>query len=306
MKKLFNKIVKKIYKKFVYILDKPIRRATKEIIVAEFIKSKALESDRSIIVDSARNPKITVSLTTFGRRIDSVFLTLESIAQQTLRPDRVVLWLAENEFDDSKLPITLQNFQRRGLTIKYCDDIKSYKKIIPTLKEFPKDIIITIDDDWIYPFDLIENLYKTYIADPKTICCYRAHLMTFKKSGEIKDYMDWKKLVNIKEPSMLIFPTSGGGALYFPNCFHQEILNKELFMKLAPSADDVWLKFMSYMNGVKCKTVEFNYNRAIPIDSKDINPLFHYNIEHNDTQIRNVMNYFNIKFDNNYIKFDSK
>ncbi len=48
----------------------------------------------------------------------------------------------------------------KGLTIDWCEDIKSYKKLIPTLKKYPDAIIVTADDDLIYDNKWLEQLYN--------------------------------------------------------------------------------------------------------------------------------------------------
>ena len=37
-----------------------------------------------------------------------------------------------------------------------------FKKLIPTINRFKEDLIITLDDDKIYPKDMIENIIKLY------------------------------------------------------------------------------------------------------------------------------------------------
>ena len=41
--------------------------------------------------------------------------------------------------------------QKRGLTIRFCEDLKAHKKYYYAFKEYPDDIVITVDDDVIYP-----------------------------------------------------------------------------------------------------------------------------------------------------------
>lgn len=38
----------------------------------------------------------------------------------------------------------------------------SYKKIIPSLKEYPENIIFTCDDDIFYPKGWLKDLYEDY------------------------------------------------------------------------------------------------------------------------------------------------
>ena len=73
------------------------------------------------------------------------------------------------------MPLQLLELKEKGLTIDWYHDIKSYKKLIPTLKKYPEDIIITVDDDAIYTPDLIKELYMEHTKNPQDIQCCRAH-----------------------------------------------------------------------------------------------------------------------------------
>ena len=123
------------------------------------------------------NSSLVVSLTTYKERIHDVHLTIESIMQQTVLPNRIILWLDENEFDDASIPIVLKKQIGRGLEIRYCRNIKSFKKLIPTLKMLPEATIITVDDDVIYPYDMIERMMSHYREDPKCIYYYRGRII---------------------------------------------------------------------------------------------------------------------------------
>ena len=103
-----------------------------------------------------RDVRVIASLTTFPERITSVKETIKALLLQTCKPDELVLWLANEQFPEGEqsLPQDLLALKEFGLTIKWCKDIRSYKKLIPALKEYPNDIIITFDDDYYY--DCIE------------------------------------------------------------------------------------------------------------------------------------------------------
>ena len=60
----------------------------------------------------------------------------------------MILWLADSEFPDREkdLPQNLMRLCKEGLQIKWTKDVKSYKKLIPAIKEFPEAIIVTADD----------------------------------------------------------------------------------------------------------------------------------------------------------------
>ena len=50
------------------------------------------------VTNNKRDTKLIVSLTTFPGRINSVHKTISTLLTQTLKPDEVILWLAEAQF----------------------------------------------------------------------------------------------------------------------------------------------------------------------------------------------------------------
>lgn len=292
-----KRILNLIFRFINLISNKVNLEIEKTFIINDLIKQN-LSSRESII--NNENNRITISLTTFGKRIDDVYLTLESIARQTLKPNRVLLWLSKDEYSPENLPITLANLKRRGLEIKYCSDLKSYKKIIPTIKECPDDVIITIDDDIIYNFDLIEVLYKNYLIEPNTIYCGRAKVMEIKNKKQF-NYNSWKYVEENSIASLLHMPIGFSGVLYFPGCFSEDVLNEDIFMKLAPSADDVWLKSMTLMNGVPVKQISNGFaksSKLIPLEKaqKDSLSIANVIMGDNNTQLSKVFNKYNIYY----------
>lgn len=222
-----------------------------------FFKEKNINSnEKGIILEKYFNEEVIISLTTYGTRIETVYLTIESLFHQTARANKIILWLDEEEFNEVNIPYSLKKLTQRGLTIKFCKNIRSYKKLIPTLKLYPEEIIITVDDDVLYPEYLVENFLKEYKKDKNNIYFYRGHRIKF-KGDKLEKYQLWELNTQNKEASYLNFPTGVGGILYPPNCFYKDILEEELFMSLSPLGDDIWFKAMSLLKDKKCKKVDF-------------------------------------------------
>jgi hypothetical protein len=205
--------------------------------------------------DIFKNNNIILSLTSHPGRIKSVHIAIESLLNQSLKPDKIILWLTKSQFpnENKDLPNNILKLIEKNLFIEYYDkDIKSYTKLIPTLKKYPNNLIVTADDDIIYKNDWLENLYKTHLKYPKDIIAHRITKFiiknkSFKTIGGGKDYY--------KKPSFLNKVTGVGGVLYFPNCFYKDILNEELFMKLAPTNDDIWFWLQAVLKGTKIRVV---------------------------------------------------
>lgn len=205
-----------------------------------------------------RSPKVIVTLTSFPERLYNLHYTLYSLLQQTFKPDELILWLSVDEFPNKEedVPSNILNLIKNGLTIKWCEDIKSYKKLIPSLKEFPNDILVTADDDIFYPEDWLKNLYDEYLIYPDNVICCRCHKAFLNEDNSFAPFSEWKNVDGGLDPSYLTFSTSGSGALYPPNSLHSDVTNKELFQKLCYWNDDMWFWVMAVLNKTKTKLIK--------------------------------------------------
>lgn len=200
------------------------------------------------------NDRIIVSLTSYGQRVETLWITIESLFQQTLRPDKIVLNLFKDEFNTDTIPASLKKLEALGLEIFYCDeDLGPYTKFYYTMQRYPQDIVITVDDDILYPPETIDQLYRNYRANPKSIHCTRGHKVTFDEKNQLMPYKQWLWDHSDTKASMLIFPTGVGGVLYFPGSLSDQVFEKDSFLELAPHADDLWLKAMSLAQGTSCQ-----------------------------------------------------
>ena len=197
---------------------------------------------------------IIVSITTFGQRIHEVSLAIESIMQQTMKANRICLWL-DNGFQGQPLPRSLALQQKRGLEIFFCEDIRSYNKLIPQMQQTPKDAIITIDDDILYDYDVLEHLILAYLAAPEMIHCCRAHKIKLGEDGSILPYHQWESRFSEPGPSHLLFLTGCGGTIYPPNSLDPEVFDQDTFMRICPDADDVWFTAMAIKKGTPINKV---------------------------------------------------
>lgn len=196
--------------------------------------------------DEPKDVRITASLTTFPARINQVRYAILSILFQTIRPNRIILWLAHEQFPDGEVPLNLKDLCGYGLEIRFCDDLRSHKKYYYALQEQgEKDIIITFDDDIIYHPHTIERLLQKHVEHPGSIVCSQVHVMTFDEQGEVKPYSQWD---NYKEgmanPNEDFMPLTGSGCLYPYNVMPRITFDKAKLKKYAFTADDLWIGYL--------------------------------------------------------------
>ena len=251
----------------------------------------ALNATEPGVTERAEGPRLTVTLTSYGERALDVYLVIESLMQQSVRADRIVLWLSEDEFDRDSLPELLERQENRGLVVRFTEDLRSYKKLIPALTAYPDDLLLTVDDDVLFPVDHIERLYRAHRAEPEVIHCYRGHRMTYAGPGHLKPYREWELETDLPHASLDVFPVGVGGVLYFPGCFDEEVTHRAAFTSLCPDADDIWFKAMSRRRGTACRVVPHARSRrqyhVLPGTQAD--GLWKANSRNNDRQLRAVL-----------------
>jgi len=198
---------------------------------------------------------LIVSLTSYGERIsDTLPYTLYSLLQQSRKPNRIVVWIDNVNWNKENLPPILHKLEELGVEFFFVEDIRSYKKLIPALKQFPDNVIITVDDDLYYNPKTVEWLVDAYQAsDKRTVFgtwAYQPKVM----SGHYLPYSLWKDkdIRSEKEEYSLI---GCGGILYPPHIFDGEILKQELFMKMAPTADDLWFWVMEKRQDISVRLI---------------------------------------------------
>ena len=112
---------------------------------------------------------VVVSITSWVERIVYVKKIIESIMDNTIQPDRVYLYVSKSEFVNIELPKDLvayfESDERLIINWVEGENTKTMKKVFPILQYLDDDdIIITADDDIIFPNDLIESRIKDFNA----------------------------------------------------------------------------------------------------------------------------------------------
>jgi len=238
--------------------------------------------------------KIIVSLTSFPARIDDLWMTIETLFRQSVKPDIIILWLANGDFKNGvdSLPYMLKQQRKKGLQIKFFDDdLKPHNKYYYTFSEFPNDIVITVDDDVFYHKCLVETLLKLYKKFPECICCNRAYEITFNNEGKMSSYSCWGKCNTFGVPSMSLFPTGVGGVLYPVNSVDKEVFNKESIKKFTLCNDDLWLRMMAIKNNTKVVVAEQFFDFVINIKGSQKEALWKSNVSlyKNDEQLMAIL-----------------
>lgn len=212
-----------------------------------------------------RPVQVVVSLTSFPAAIPYAEQAVRSILNGSVLPDKVVLYVTLSQFSEGEMPQSLLSLAAENPLFEirnYNRDIRSYRKLIPALIDFPEAVIVTIDDDVEYHPHMLRNLLRLHTEMPDAVLAHRA------KSIRLgKPYKQWHKyrwyhfLFKRIHRSYLNLQTGCGGVLYPPHSLCAEMMNVELFTQLAPSTDDIWFWAAGVANGYPVVPVPFGFNK---------------------------------------------
>ena len=248
--------------------------------------------DKIFLKRKNSNVKIIASLTTYPKRINTVWITINSIINQSLQPDSIILWLAEEQFPNKyeDLPSSLLQLQSKGLQIRFCEDLKSHKKYYYTLQEYSNDLVVLFDDDMFYPKDTIKKLYKLYQDNSHDVCTITTQLITpsiYTNPSKWQNPSINQKIKHCSKVQMF----SGSGTLLKANMLDKTVFDKEAIKNICPYADDLWLTFMARKKGTKITSVSKWRPFPIAIYGTSEESLWYVNAEQgkNDEQWENLM-----------------
>lgn len=267
-----------LYKKYVQDCSQPL---------LEFLKGPILTPQ------SEGTEEIIVSLTSWLPRIKFVYLALESLLRQSYPPARIILWLAQEEFPDQKLPKTLEIMKYKGVDVRFSKNIGPAMKLLPTLKEFPESVIVTFDDDIYYDSDCLADLVNSHKQDPASIFSHFTRSLTHYQ-GNVLPLNQWRRSTHGITDG-IVFTEGFTGALYPPHSLHPEVFNIKNLKELAFYGDDIWFFGMALLNNTPRKLSKLRAIRPIDIPGKRQHALLTLNSRgRNDLMIRNVFEKYGI------------
>lgn len=238
---------------------------------------------------------VIVSLTSIPSRLNTLHLVIRSILNQERKPKKILLWL--NKSLKNNVPEKISILEGTIFEIKYSDLQCSHRKLIHTLEMYPDDIIVTCDDDLIYREEWLGLLYDEHCKSPGQIIANQTRYIRYGKDGQLLPYKEWTYPKNRPASTDPILPIGAEGILYPPKVLAEETVNSNLFLELAPRADDLWFKAMGLLKETESVQANKKSKPAIPIIGSQKQSLKKMNIgkDKNREQWLKVSNHFGIK-----------
>ncbi|GAA2107737.1 hypothetical protein GCM10009841_27880 [Microlunatus panaciterrae] len=230
-------------------LRKKSKRALSHVWLAA-LKVRNRHSSATVTGDA----DVVVSLTSYGRRVQSVAYAIESIASGRLKPRRLILWLDNQAVFDSR-PASLRRLEQRGLEIRMAQNYGPHTKYFPYVQSEAEHRLplVTADDDVLYPPNWLSRLYRAASARPDLVSCYRAaRILT---SGQaLAPYNSWP-MCKTTLPGPDLLATGVSGVLYPVRMLAELARRGAAFMDVCPAADDIWLHWVALRAGIPVRQI---------------------------------------------------
>jgi len=221
------------------------------------MKNDAAQSD----LNAPKRKPIIVSLTSFPAALPFAVQSIRSILDGSVKPDNIVLYLTASQFPGEEIPLELMALTAEHSIFEtrfYNEDIRSYTKLVPALKDFPNGIIVTVDDDVKYHKNMLRDLLRLHKRYPDAIIAHRVRRLRLGVPYRKWKRYKWHRFILMSlRPRFSNLQTGVGGVLYPPNSLKVEMLDSKIFMEMAPTVDDIWFWAAAVANGTGIAPVPF-------------------------------------------------
>lgn len=206
---------------------------------------------------------VVVSLTTIPSRLNIVNLVIRNILSQEKIPHKIVLSVSESLKDS--IPRGLRKLESSFFEIHFSPLDAPHLKLVNALELYPNDLIVTCDDDVLYPGDWLSALYDSHLERPGYIIAHRIRHIRYDSKREPLPYRKWPFISRNENDSASLLPVGNQGVLYPPGSLSELVTNSKLFLELTPRTDDLWFKAMSEIKGTRCRLPDRQIGRSYPI-----------------------------------------
>ncbi len=208
-------------------------------------------------VDTAS--RVVVSLTTIPDRIAHIGPTLLSLLDQTRRPDSIVLNLPSHARREDRR-YAIPSFLEALDVVERIDcgeDRGPATKLLPTLEREadPDTRIIVVDDDQVYPRNLVETLVGWSERLPDAAVCSRGFRIPAGFDIENRDTLYG---THLREPARIEIMQGSAGFLVRPRFFDARVFDYADAPPEAFFVDDVWFAGRLARSGVDRYVVPFD------------------------------------------------
>ena len=206
---------------------------------------------------------LTVSLTSIPSRLHVLPLTVRSLLSQSRPAKKIRLWLHHSL--ELTLPEALTELRSEVFEIHFVGLTCSHRKLIHNWTAFPQDTVVTCDDDLMYAPDWLAQLHAQHLQQPGAIVANECRQISRNEAGDLLPYKQWPRLAYGASSERPLLPIGYAGVLYPPGTLDERVTDVDLFMRLAPKADDLWFRAMAHLKATPVAHTNRPYPKAQPI-----------------------------------------
>lgn len=239
--------------------------------------------------------KFIVSTTTIPSRKDMFLQVVNLILKQTFKFDKYCINIDDNlTEDDYNFYANLTKLDSR-IEINKCDaKWRSANKLLPTIKKYPNDVIITVDDDLSYDENCLQELVTVWENNKDCIVCHEINPAVLTKTHELR----YVNTLDVKLYQKEFGKYLSHSCLFPPHVFdNTDVFDYDKMMKLTNGThDELWFWEQTTLKGIY--VIGLDWTMSLGIDSA----LHHNNADYQLTNINAIQ--FNI--DNYNYKFNAE
>lgn len=201
--------------------------------------------------------QVILSMATMPSRKKRLIENLPSIVNQSYMFNKLVINVYDDLSEDEyEFYNSILKYDSRIIINKVESKWRSCNKLLPTLKMYPDEIIITIDDDIYYPEHCVKYLIEQHKKTPDCIVAHEVQPIIVNKENNIITYLNGYD-IKLMQKSWGKYITNC--CLFPPHVFdNTEVFNYEKMFQLTNALhDEVWFWVNSTLNNVM--VVGLNY-----------------------------------------------
>ena len=204
--------------------------------------------------------RVIVSMTTIPIRKDKLLANIKSLIEQSYRYDKLIINVDDNlSYEDYQWYDNLRALDSRIEINRAEAKWRSCNKLLPTLKKYPNDAIITLDDDIYYPVDSIKKLVEMHNEEPD---CIIAHEINPIYLTNEKTYVTYRNEYDVMMLQKEWGKYLSNCCLFPPHVFDgTDLYDYDKMMECTKGThDELWFWAQSTLNGVQC--IGLNYVKS--------------------------------------------
>lgn len=252
---------------------------------------------QKVLFDFSRPPKpsdVVAVLTTFGPRAKFLRLAVLGLVTQSRPPKLIHIYLFHA--DEPKFRALEEKLVSEFSLVRFSylpdPDTKSYKRY-QAFADYPSEKLLFVDDDYYVRRRLVEDTIAIGDKFPESVVCHRA-AQILRVGEQVMPYASWPTIREETVSRGDLVANTGAGTLYPPGRGLHLELRPDVFMALAPDADDLWMFFVCRKLKIALVATGKKHREILTWRGSQTVALWHSNLSNggNDKQFTSLQKFF--------------